>query len=336
MNQPRPRPATIRNVAALAGVSVGTASKALNSRGQLRQETRDRVLAAAEQLNFRPNEAARSLSSERTFTVGLISTDSIGRFSIPVLLGAEDALDAGTISVFLCDTRDDPIRERHYVETLLSRRVDGIIVTGRRSDPRPPLARDLPVPVVYALTPSRDPADCSVVADDDQAGFLAAEHLIATGRRAIAQITGPARFDAVVRREKGLNSALAKHGLELTGPVLYGEWSEAWGRRAAQNLLRSGVEFDGIYCASDMLARGAAEALLAAGRSVPGDVALVGTDNWDVMVEGRRPSLTTIDLSLHEVGRRAAQYLLAAIDGEPVPGGMETVPPQLIMGESTD
>ncbi len=335
MNQPRPRPVTIRNVAALAGVSVGTASKALNSRGQLRQETRDRVLAAAEQLNFRPNEAARSLGSERTFTVGLITTDSIGRFSIPVLLGAEDALDAGTISVFLCDTRDDPIRERHYVETLLSRRVDGIIVTGRRSDPRPPLARDLPVPVVYALTPSRDPADCSVVGDDEHAGFLAGEHLIATGRRAIAYVTGPDRFDAVGRREKGLGTALANHGLELAGPVLYGEWSEAWGRRAVQTLLRSQTAFDSIYCGSDQIARGAVEGLLAAGRTVPGDVALVGTDNWDVMVEGRRPTLTTIDLSLHEVGRRAAQHLLAAIDGEPVQG-LETVPAQLILGETTD
>jgi LacI family transcriptional regulator len=330
------RSVTIRNVAALAGVSVGTASKALNSRGQLRQETRERVLAAAEQLNFRPNETARSLASDRTFTVGLITTDSIGRFSIPVLLGAEDALNAGTISVFLCDTRDDPIRERHYVETLLSRRVDGLIVTGRRSDPRPPLAPDLPVPAVYALTPSRDPADCSVVSDDKQAGYLAGEHLITTGRRAVAHITGPARFDAVGKREHGLRDALSASELTLAGPgVLYGEWSEAWGRRAAQILIRSGAEFDSIYCGSDQLARGAAEALHASGRKVPDDVALVGTDNWDVMVEGRTPSLTTIDLNLHEVGRRAAQHLLAAIDGQPVQG-LEICPCQLIMRESTD
>jgi LacI family transcriptional regulator len=332
----QPRPVTIRNVAALAGVSVGTASKALNSRGQLRQETRDRVLAAAEQLNFRPNEAARSLASERTFTVGLITTDSIGRFSIPVLLGAEDALDAGTISVFLCDTRDDPIRERHYVETLLSRRVDGLIVTGRRSNPRPPLAPHLPVPVIYALTPSSDPTDCSVVVDDEQAGYLAGEHLIATGRTSIAHITGPARFGAVGRREKGLKAALSAGGLTMAGPsALYGEWSEAWGRRAAQILIRSGAAFDGIYCASDQLARGAAEALQASGRVVPDDVALVGTDNWDVMAEGRRPSLTTIDMNLYEVGRRAAQHLLATIDGQPVQG-LEICPCQLIMRESTD
>ncbi|MBR7825133.1 LacI family DNA-binding transcriptional regulator [Actinospica sp. MGRD01-02] len=336
MEQPKPRPVTIRDVAALAGVSAGTASKALNNQGQLRQETRDRVLAAAKGLKFRPNETARSLGSERTFTVGLLTTDSIGRFSIPVLLGAEDALAAGTILVFLCDTREDPIRERHYVETLLSRRVDGFIVTGRRSDPRTPLAVDVPVPVVYALTPSSDPADCSVVADDEQAGRLAGEHLIATGRSAIAHITGPASFDAVGNRERGLRTALSSSGLSLVGPgVLYGEWSEAWGRRAAQILLRSGAQFDGVYCGSDQIARGAAEVLAASGRAVPDDVALVGTDNWDILVEGRTPTLTTIDLNLHEVGRRAAQRLLAAIDGEPTQG-LETCPSRLVMRESTE
>jgi len=153
------RPATIADVAALAEVSVGTASKALNGRGQLRPETRERVLAAADRLGFHPNELARGLLAGRSFTVGLITTDSFGRFSIPVMLGVEDALGAGRISVFLCDGRGDPIREQHYIRTLLARRVDGIVITGRRADPRPPIAADLPVPVVYAMTQSTDPND---------------------------------------------------------------------------------------------------------------------------------------------------------------------------------
>src|SRR6266478_3616037 len=108
------RPATISDVAALARVSIGTASKALNGRGQLRAETRERVVAAAQQLGFQPNALARALLARRTFTVGLITTDSFGRFTIPIVLGAEDALGAGQISAFLCDGREDPIRERHY------------------------------------------------------------------------------------------------------------------------------------------------------------------------------------------------------------------------------
>src|SRR5256884_7669537 len=140
------RRVTIRDVAAEAGVAIGTASKALNGQGKLRAETRERVTEVAQRLGFAPNTLAQALLAGRSFTVGLITTDSFGRFSIPVMLGAEDALGAGQISIFMCDGRGDPIREQHYLRTLLGRRVDGIIVTGRRVDPRPPIGADLPVP----------------------------------------------------------------------------------------------------------------------------------------------------------------------------------------------
>src|SRR5438067_12735334 len=130
-------PATISDVARLAGVSPGTVSKALNGRGALSLGTIQRIQQAADQLGYQPNALARGLLAGRTFTVGLITTDSFGRFSIPVMLGAENALGAGQISVFMCDTRDDPVRERQYVDMLLRRQVDGLIVTGRRIEPRP-------------------------------------------------------------------------------------------------------------------------------------------------------------------------------------------------------
>ena len=129
----------IKDVAALAGVSASTASKALNDTGQLRAETRERVRRAADQLGFRPDSRGRALASGRSFTVGLITTDSSGRFSIPIMLGAEDALSAGEMALVLCDTRDDPLREQHYLKSLVSRRVDGIIVTGRRTEAREPI-----------------------------------------------------------------------------------------------------------------------------------------------------------------------------------------------------
>jgi LacI family transcriptional regulator len=122
---------------------------------------------------------------------------------------------------------------------------------------------------------------------------------------------------------------------DLIGSVLYGDWSEAWGRQAVQILLRSGGSFDAIYCGSDQLARGAAEALRDEGLRVPLDVALVGTDNWDLMAEGRAPSLTTIDMDLHEIGRTAADYLLEAIDGQPR-HGVDILPCHLVVRESTE
>src|ERR1700723_3983406 len=142
--------ATIRDVAAAAGVSIGTASKALNGQGKLRSETRERVAEAAQRLGFAPNPLAQALLAGRSFTVGLITTDSFGRFSIPVMLGAENALGLGQISVFMCDTREDPARERQYLDMLLRRQVDGLIVTGRRIEPRPSIGTALGIPVVYA------------------------------------------------------------------------------------------------------------------------------------------------------------------------------------------
>src|SRR5262245_52406269 len=157
MTSQRPRAATINDVAARAGVSIATASKALNGRGQVRDETRQRVLVAAQELAFQPNALARSLISGQTRTVGLLTSDSVGRFGIPVLLGAEDAFGAGEMAVMLCDARGDAIREQHHLRTLLARRVDGLIVVGESTDARPSISRDLPVPVVYAYAPSDDP-----------------------------------------------------------------------------------------------------------------------------------------------------------------------------------
>ncbi|MEV4172984.1 LacI family DNA-binding transcriptional regulator [Nonomuraea sp. NPDC049709] len=329
------KPATIRDVAAAAAVSIGTASKALNGRGRLRDETRDRVLAAAERLGFRPNPLAQGLLAGRTYTVGLVTGDSYGRFSIPVMLGAEDALGSGQISVFLCDTRDDPIRERHYVDRLLARRVEGVIVTGRRTEPRPSIGRDLPVPVVYAMTRSADESDISIIPDDEGGGALATRHLLATGRTRIGHVTGPERFQAARDRARGLSTALAQAGLEPAGELLFGQWSEEWGRQAADILLHAAPDVDAVFCGSDQIARGVAETLREAGRRVPDDVALVGFDNWEPMALGCRPPLTTVDMNLGEIGRLAARHLLDAIAGRPAPGGVLTVPATLVPRAST-
>lgn len=323
---------TIRDVAALAGVSVGTASKALNDRGTLRAETRQRVREAAERLGFEANAAARTLKAGRTYTVGMITTDSIGRFSIPLMLGAEDALGAGQMSVLLCDARDDPIREQYYLRTLLTRRVDGIVVTGRRAQARPPLGTALSVPVVYAFVSSTDPADCSVVPDEAGGAAKAIEHLTAIGRRRIAHVTGPEHHSSAHVRAAAAADALVR-------PPLFGEWSEAWGRQAGAMLLGDGTgpdgdAVDGVFAGNDQIARGVVDTLRAAGRRVPEDVAVIGFDNWDVMVSASQPPLSSVDMDLDGLGRTAANLLLAAINGEPAPG-RHVRPCRLVLREST-
>ena len=329
------RRVTIRDVAALAGVSIGTASKALNDQGRLRQETRDRVTAAARELGFAPNVLARALLAGRTYTVGVITSDSFGRFSIPVMLGAEDALGAGQISVFMCDTRDDPAREKQYLKMLLNRRVDGLIVTGRRIEPRPSIGRDLGIPVVYAMTQSLDSDEPAILPDDYGGGRLAASHFLAAGRTRVGHIAGPERFLAARRRAGGFCAELASAGVPFSpNDVLYGEWSERWGREGAEILLRSAPGVEAIFCGSDQIARGVADTLRLRGRRIPGDIALIGFDNWTPMAVGCDPPLTSIDMCLEDVGRTAAEHLLSAISGEPT-HGVQIVPSALVAREST-
>src|SRR5687767_13170971 len=225
---PRTRPATIRDVAQAAGVAVGTASKALNGRGRLRDETRARVLREAERLDFRPNDLIKSLLRGRTFTVGMITTDYFGRFNMPVIAGIEDALGSAEILVFLCNVRDDPVRERQVISALLAKKVDGIIVMGRSVDPRPPInVGQSGPPVVYAFSRVPDPAALCLLPDDAQGARLATEHLVRIGRRHLAHITGPADREAVRSRWEGMRAVPRQHGIGLAeSRVLYGTWTE--------------------------------------------------------------------------------------------------------------
>ncbi|GIH27158.1 LacI family transcriptional regulator [Acrocarpospora phusangensis] len=333
MTPQRPRAATINDVAARAGVSIATASKALNGRGQVRDETRQRVLEAAQELAFQPNAAARSLISGQTRTVGLLTSDSVGRFGIPVLLGAEDAFGAGEMAVMLCDARGDSIREQHHLRTLLARRVDGLIVVGESTDPRPSISRNVPVPVVYAYAPSDDPDDVSFVPDDVAGARTAVQHLITLGRRRIAHVTGPTHYRAAQDRAEGVKSALAEAGLEPAGgEPMFGAWSQRWGRQAAELVLRH--EVDAVMCGSDQIAAGFIEAARERGHRIPDDIAVVGYDNWEVLSAETRPPLTTIDMNLERLGRTAAQHLFAAIDGKATPG-VHRMPCRLVIREST-
>lgn len=328
---------TVRDVAQLAGVSPGTVSKALNGRGQLRAETRLRVHSAAEKLGFRPNHVARSLIEGRTYTVGVLTTDSFGRFTMPLMEGIEDSLGAGKVSTLLCDGRGDPLRERHYLQELLSRRVDGLVVTGRRRDPRHTVGQ-LPIPVVYALCQSDDPGDLSITYDDEQGAELATQHLLNVGRKRIAYVSGPARHLSTRLRQLGAERALQAAGTELRpGDALLGPWSEGWGRSAAGLLAKrtGGDQVDGIFCGSDQIARGVADGLREAGVSVPGEISIVGFDNWDVMVQGARPPLTTIDPNLTMLGRLAANRLLNAIDGGELSAGLILQACDLVLRQSS-
>jgi LacI family transcriptional regulator len=327
---------TLREVASLAGVSIGTASKALNRGGKLADETRERVIACARQLGFRPNDLAQSLHRGQSFTVGAISNDSFGRIAMPIMEGLEECLSDRSMSVFLCNASDDPEREARHVESLLGRRVDGIVVTGRRADTRPPLQMHGPgVPVVYVYSQIDDPGALCLLPDDQGGAAIACAHLAGLGRRRIAHVTGPERFEAVRRRRAGFQEAIVRAGLPLdAAPTLTGEWSEAWGRASVGPLFKVKRRApDAIFCGNDQIARGVVDGLRERGIAVPADIAVVGFDNWKVIAEACRPPLTTIDMNLKQLGREAGRRLIDMIAGRSH-AGVHRLPCSLIVRAS--
>ena len=314
---------TLRDVARLAGVSIGTASKALNANGRLKPETRAKVLQVAEALDYRPNNLAQSLHRARSMTVGILSNDSYGRFTFPIVSALERRLFDNGIAVFMCNATDDPARERRHIDQLLRKRVDGLVVTARRADCREPVepaARGLPV--VYVFSQVDNPDALCLLPDDEGGARLAVGHLARLGRKRIAHITGPERFEAVRLREKGFRAGLASAGLAAApGAYRPGRWSEAWGREAVGDLFadrRSAP--DALFCGNDQIARGALDALREIGLTVPDDVAIVGFDNWDVMTSGARPPLTSVDMNLDALGAEAGHALLEMMAGRKLRG----------------
>ena len=329
-----PKLPTIRDVARAAGVSIGTVSKALNKTGAIAPATRERVAAVAQALNFRPNALAQSLHSGLSGSIGLISNDSFGRFTMPIMEGLEAVLAPEGIGVFMCNATDDPAREQAHLDQLLAKQIDGIVVTSRRSDHRPSVRLSgLGVPVIYVFSHSDDEQALTLLPDDEGGAALAVAHLIAGGRRRIAHVAGPAHFEAVLLRQAGYAATLAGAGLEPL-PVLHGRWSEAWGRAAAAQLLHGDSRPDAIFCGNDQIARGVADALREAGVSVPDDIALVGFDNWNVMAEASRPPLSSIDMRLTALGAEAGRRMLAMIGGQ-AQQGLERLPCDLVVRDSS-
>ncbi|WEF24746.1 LacI family DNA-binding transcriptional regulator [Paracoccus sp. S3-43] len=330
MSSPNLSRVRIYDVANAAGVSIATASKALNGTGRMAVETRDRIERIAAELGFRPNALARGLISRRSFTVGLLTNDTYGRFTLPVMAGVSEALVDHGVSVFLCTIGNDPELGKVHVDAMLDKQVDGIIATGKRIDHRLPVdLADLPIPVVYAFTGAPEDA-VQLVSDDAQGSREAVEWLARLGRSHIVHVTGPGSFASVHERAGAFRDVAG-----ADAPVLYGEWSEAWGHRAVAQIWEDRARPpDGIFCGNDQIARGVVDALRERGVDVPGAVSVVGFDNWELVAAATRPPLTTVDMNLKDLGREAGRLILALAEGKQVAPGLRRMACRLVVRQS--
>lgn len=301
---------TIRDVAREAGVSTATVSRVISGLVGARPQTRARVLAAAETLGYRPSAVARSLKLRTTRTLGLLVTDIQNPYYPEIVRAVEDAALEQNLAVLLCNGADDPSREEAYLELLVDRRVDGIIIASSGLQERHGAwlaRRSVPVVLVNWATP--DLPLPAILGDNRAGGRLAAEHLLALGHRHIGHLTAPVRNAAAAERLVGIAEALAAAGLDRASLVVVeGDGQVAGGERAALELLDRMPAITAIVCYNDLTAIGAIRAVRARGWQVPADVSVVGYD--DIALSAWvDPPLTTIAQRTSEMGRWAVHRL---------------------------
>jgi DNA-binding LacI/PurR family transcriptional regulator len=329
---------TLERVAELAGVSRSTVSRVINGQDGVRPEIRRRVLDVVELTGFVPHAAARSLAGQRSRILGLAIRDTTEQvFSDPYFAALAQGVSRAcnqhdqTLSLFLFQSAEE--REHLPARVLQSKLIDGLVITATFVDD----------PLMWQLSESRipfvvvgevsDPAIAAVDADNEGGATLAAEHLLAIGRQRIATVTGPMRSGAAATRRVAFERALAAAGRPLDPRlVVESDFTEEGAYRATLALLAQAP--DAIFAFSDRMAVGVLRALQEAGRSVPGEVAVVGFDDLP-SARQTHPPLTTIRQEVEEAGVLAVELLLERIESPEASARRIELPTRLVVREST-
>jgi DNA-binding LacI/PurR family transcriptional regulator len=310
--RPGGRP-TIREVAAEAGVSHQTVSRVINADGYVSEATLKRVQSAIRHLNFVPNGIARSLSERRSHTLGVVSNDISDHSFAEMAAGAEAEARRRGFYLIIGSVEDGiPEDEEAYLRLMQQRRIEGLIVA------RPRLRRASwkllagiadSIPTVAIASRVEALRLHSVDIDNRGGGKLAAAHLLSSGHRAIATITGPLDWPSAQARLEGTRDALREAGISGDlASASSSDWGVEGGRTAMRELMASGVRFTALFAQSDLLALGAIAEIHARGLSVPGDISIVGYDDIAV-ARYMTPALTTVRQPMNEVGAQAVRVL---------------------------
>lgn len=329
--------ATMKDVAERAHVSVSTVSHVLNGTRRVTEAKRDMVLAAIEELGYRPNLLAKGLKTRRTFTIGLLVSDIQNSFFTSVVRGIEDIALSRSYHLFLCNTDEDAAREDEYVTELAKKGVDGLLVAS--SAPRDNHARRLRaenVPFVF-VDRKVEGVDADVVSVDNHEGMrLIAEHLVGLGHERIGMISGPLEKASGYERYVGLRTALTDLGSGLEDSLVrFGDFRTSSGREGAAELLALSSPPTALVTANNQMTLGALLAIKEAGLRISRDISVVGFDDpeWAPLTD---PPLTTLAQPTYEMGVRAAELLLDRIEGgSEVRGKRVLLEPWLAVREST-
>jgi len=327
--------ASIYDVARESRVSVFTVSAVVNNKSHVRKKLRERVEAAIQKLNYRPNLLARSLAKQRTHTIGMIVPDIANPFFPMVVRGAEDAAQKRGYNLLLCNSDDTQVKEENALELLLSKRVDGILLTKAASDITPSLLemiQKMNIPIVLVMRTFPRISKDAIITDDYQGAYDAVCHLARAGRKRIALIGGPMKVSNGKARYEGFRDALKANGLAYDPKLtLEGDYRMESGYRAGHLLLSHRP--DGLYVANYLMTVGVLKAAEEMGLRCPEDFGLVSFDDYP-WLGIFRPRLTTVELPKYQLGSEAAELLLERIAGKNGPAVLRKLAPELRVRES--
>jgi LacI family transcriptional regulator len=329
---------SIKDVAQHAGVSVGTVSNVLNQPDRVAPATRSQVLTSIRELGYIRNEAARHLRAGRGRTIGLVVLDVANQFFTDVARGVERlAAEHATMTV-LCNSAEDPARERQHVDQLSEQRVLGVLITP--IDGTTQLRRLTTRGIPYVLVDrASDRRHCSVAVDDRLGGRLVGAHLAELGHRRIAFVGGPSRLRQVSDRHRGLLDAVAERcdRVSEVSVLAAAALTVNEGRRAAEHLraISAATRPTAAFCANDLLALGLLQQLTKHGIRVPDDIAIVGYDDIEFAVAAAVP-LSSVRQPRESLGRMAMELLLDEIHHENTHTHRQVVfQPELVVRESS-
>jgi len=324
---------TIRDVAEEASVSATTVSRVFNHDHLVNSETREHVLEVAQRMGYSPDATARSLSSGRTHSIGVILPAPHGEFFSELIRGLDDAAQEADHFLLIASSHYNPDEGKSALESLAGR-VDGLVMMTPRARPDP-LTEDMDLPVVFVNSDLRDGSFDLYRMENREGAAHAVRHLIEAGHSRIAAITGPPGSYDVERRMEGYREALAEHGL-AEGPLVEGDFTQKSGYEAGKKLLDLEDLPDAVFACNDYMAIGAMLAFQESGLRVPDDIAVTGFDDI-TSARYANPPLTTVRVPVYELGRRAGERLLERIQSSRPPE-TETfhVPYELKVRDSTE
>lgn len=307
---------SMQRVAKKAGVSIMTVSRYFNHPDTLSEEARLKVSTAIEALQYVPNAAARSLISGRTDTIALLVSDITNPFFTTITRGIEDVLQEGGYTLFLGNSDETLSKERSYIDVMLARRIDGLIlVPAPGNEHHLDLLRHHGVPVVLVDRIFEGATVDSVRGNSREGGRLLTQHLIELGHRDIAFVGGDAETSSLAERLEGYRHAMRDHG--LTERVMLGRYDRTSGERIVGDLLSTAptLPVSAMVAANNQVAAGAIGRLRASGYAVPDDVSLACFDEFELEALAD-PFLTVVRQPAYEIGKAAARRLLARIHGD--------------------